>query len=331
MSWKHTRTNLWMETIELLLGGLQLSNKQKVEVDNADIERFFIENGYLNERWLWHSTVVTIIGHVDRSKTTALRMPSSCSHLRQSEAGDHSIYRVLPSWKMVEDSPSLIHQDAAFASMHCAWLYCYKYLRSWSVTADDGVMPQTIETHQPLKTCNVPNIVAAELINRNCFSRNVIGELAERSWCQPRGGDSEFIYSFGVQQNIEENLLKRPSCSAIQNSRQTSACKSAVVEARRMIEEIWPSCTTKVPWMSRPNRSQIPSIVSVTMTALTLMIDHAGQVARHWILGVWTSTDSWVFAQVYEDENLPCMGETLTFPNETQRPASHRRKPLWYP
>ncbi len=36
------------DTIELLLVDYGIEAKKKVEVDNADIERFFVEDGYLN-------------------------------------------------------------------------------------------------------------------------------------------------------------------------------------------------------------------------------------------------------------------------------------------
>ena len=51
------------ETIELLMVDYGIEAKQKVEVDNADIERFFVEDGYLNEDELVERPpVVTIMG-----------------------------------------------------------------------------------------------------------------------------------------------------------------------------------------------------------------------------------------------------------------------------
>ena len=57
------------ETIELLMVDYGIEAKQKVEVDNADIERFFVEDGYLNEdKLVERPPVVTIMGHVDMVK-----------------------------------------------------------------------------------------------------------------------------------------------------------------------------------------------------------------------------------------------------------------------
>ncbi|MDS2708086.1 translation initiation factor IF-2 [Streptococcus pneumoniae] len=226
------------ETIELLMVDYGIEAKQKVEVDNADIERFFVEDGYLNEDELVERPpVVTIMGHVDHGKTTLLDTLRN-SRVATGEAG--GITQHIGAYQIVENGKKITFLDtpghAAFTSMRA---------RGASVTditilvlaADDGVMPQTIEAINHSKAANVPIIVAINKIDKpGANPERVIGELAEHGVMSTAwGGDSEFVeISAKFNQNIEELLETVLLVAEIQELKADPTVRAigTVIEAR---------------------------------------------------------------------------------------------------
>ncbi|HEU9967047.1 TPA: translation initiation factor IF-2 [Streptococcus pneumoniae] len=226
------------ETIELLMVDYGIEAKQKVEVDNADIERFFVEDGYLNEDELVERPpVVTIMGHVDHGKTTLLDTLRN-SRVATGEAG--GITQHIGAYQIVENGKKITFLDtpghAAFTSMRARGASVTD-ITILAVAADDGVMPQTIEAINHSKAANVPIIVAINKIDKpGANPERVIGELAEHGVMSTAwGGDSEFVeISAKFNQNIEELLETVLLVAEIQELKADPTVRAigTVIEAR---------------------------------------------------------------------------------------------------
>lgn len=226
------------ETIELLMVDYGIEAKQKVEVDNADIERFFVEDGYLNEDELVERPpVVTIMGHVDHGKTTLLDTLRN-SRVAAGEAG--GITQHIGAYQIVENGKKITFLDtpghAAFTSMRARGASVTD-ITILVVAADDGVMPQTIEAINHSKAANVPIIVAINKIDKpGANPERVIGELAEHGVMSTAwGGDSEFVeISAKFNQNIEELLETVLLVAEIQELKADPTVRAigTVIEAR---------------------------------------------------------------------------------------------------
>ena len=226
------------ETIELLMVDYGIEAKQKVEVDNADIERFFVEDGYLNQDELVERPpVVTIMGHVDHGKTTLLDTLRN-SRVATGEAG--GITQHIGAYQIVENGKKITFLDtpghAAFTSMRARGASVTD-ITILVVAADDGVMPQTIEAINHSKAANVPIIVAINKIDKpGANPERVIGELAEHGVMSTAwGGDSEFVeISAKFNQNIEELLETVLLVAEIQELKADPTVRAigTVIEAR---------------------------------------------------------------------------------------------------
>ena len=198
------------DTIELLMVDYGIEAHAKVEVDNADIDRFFVDDDYLDpDALVERPPVVTIMGHVDHGKTTLLDTLRN-SRVATGEAG--GITQHIGAYQIEENGKKITFLDtpghAAFTSMRARGASVTD-ITILVVAADDGVMPQTIEAINHSKAASVPIIVAINKIDKSGANpERVIGELAEygvmsTAW----GGDSEFVeISAKFNQNIEELL-----------------------------------------------------------------------------------------------------------------------------
>lgn len=198
------------DTIELLMVDYGIEAHAKVEVDNADIDRFFVDDDYLDpDALVERPPVVTIMGHVDHGKTTLLDTLRN-SRVATGEAG--GITQHIGAYQIEENGKKITFLDtpghAAFTSMRARGASVTD-ITILVVAADDGVMPQTIEAINHSKAANVPIIVAINKIDKpGANPERVIGELAEygvmsTAW----GGDSEFVeISAKFNQNIDELL-----------------------------------------------------------------------------------------------------------------------------
>lgn len=198
------------DTIELLMVDYGIEAKEKVQVDDADIERFFEDDTYLNpDKLVERAPVVTIMGHVDHGKTTLLDTLRN-SRVATGEAG--GITQHIGAYQIEEAGKKITFLDtpghAAFTSMRARGASVTD-ITILIVAADDGVMPQTIEAINHSKAAEVPIIVAINKIDKpGANPERVISELAEHGIISTAwGGDCEFVeISAKFNKNIDELL-----------------------------------------------------------------------------------------------------------------------------
>ncbi|WP_279293586.1 translation initiation factor IF-2 [Enterococcus cecorum] len=197
------------DTIELLAADYGIDAQEKVQVDIADIDKFFEPEEINEENLVARPPVVTIMGHVDHGKTTLLDTLRN-SRVTSGEAG--GITQHIGAYQIDIDGKPITFLDtpghAAFTSMRARGASITD-ITILVVAADDGVMPQTVEAINHAKAANVPIIVAVNKIDKPAANpQHVMQELTEyelipESW----GGDTIFVeISAKFGQNIEELL-----------------------------------------------------------------------------------------------------------------------------
>lgn len=197
------------DTIELLAVDYGMEPQEKVQVDIADIDKFFEPEAVVEENLTTRPPIVTIMGHVDHGKTTLL---DTLRHSRVTSGEAGGITQHIGAYQLDIDGKPITFLDtpghAAFTSMRARGASITD-ITILVVAADDGVMPQTIEAINHAKAAKVPIIVAVNKIDKpGANPDHVKQELSEHELIPEEwGGDTIFVnISAKFNQNIDELL-----------------------------------------------------------------------------------------------------------------------------
>lgn len=196
-------------TIELLATDYGMEPQEKIQVDIADIDKFFEPEELNPDTLVSRPPVVTIMGHVDHGKTTLL---DTLRHSRVTSGEAGGITQHIGAYQIDIDGKPITFLDtpghAAFTSMRARGASITD-ITILVVAADDGVMPQTVEAINHAKAAGVPIIVAVNKIDKpGANPQHVMQELSEyelipEAW----GGETIFVeISAKFGQNIDELL-----------------------------------------------------------------------------------------------------------------------------
>ena len=225
------------DTIELLATDYGIEAKEKVEVDVSDIDKMFEDEQQNTAHLVKRPPVVTVMGHVDHGKTTLLDKLRH-SHVTEHEAGgitqEIGAYQVHYNDNLITflDTPG----HAAFTEMRARGANITD-ITVLVVSADDGVMPQTVEAIHHAQAAKTPIIVAVNKIDKpGANPDRVTEELAKYNLIpEDWGGDTIFVkisakFGKNLDELLDMILLQAEMMELTANPDQNAA--GSVVEAR---------------------------------------------------------------------------------------------------
>ncbi len=209
-----------------------------VRVSESDVELGFIDAEDHDDHQLPRQPVVAVMGHVDHGKTSlldALRQADVASGERGGITQHIGAYQVTTkSGQKITflDTPG----HAAFSAMRARGASAVD-IAILVVAADDGVMPQTIESINHAKAAGTPIIVAINKIDKPGVDPNkVINELLQHEIVvESLGGDTQAVpvsakTKEGLDDLIENILLQAEVMDLKANPDRTA--EGLVIEAK---------------------------------------------------------------------------------------------------
>ena len=215
----------------------EMGCKVEHEVTVTIEERLIDDHEDKPEDLVPRAPVVVVMGHVDHGKTSLLDTIRHTS-VAAGEAGGITqhigAYQVQVNGKPITflDTPG--HE--AFTSMRARGAMITD-IAILVVAADDGIMPQTVESINHAKAANIPIIVAINKIDKeNANPDRVLQQLTEYGLVPEDWGGDTICCKISAKQHIGiENLLEMVTLTAEMEELKANpnrAAKGTVIEAR---------------------------------------------------------------------------------------------------